>query len=109
MNVQGRLLGLSGELLREYLDDCTRMTKDNLLDIATTYIKVDDYPDFKNANLPILLVFGDDEPESTSHSAYVLQKLNKNCSVMKIKGCGHNIPYKKKSDFNIIVEAFLKM
>lgn len=107
--LQAQMLGMSKADKERFITYCKNTTKENLIAMVMQGVNIEDYNEYRDLQVPMLLLAGSKETEEIHASVKLLKKLNPEyCQVQILDKHGHDIPYNKAQQFNAILLDFLK-
>lgn len=107
--LQAQMVGMSKTDKERFITYCKNTTKENLIAMVMQGVNIEDYNEYRDLQLPMLLLAGSKENEEIHDSVKLLQKLNpEHCKIQILEKCGHDIPYNRAQQFNTILLDFLK-
>ena len=106
--LQARIVGMSLKDKERFINYCQHTTKENLIAMIQQGVNIEDYKEYRDLELPMLVLAGSKENEEMLASVKLLKKLNpQHCRVQILERHGHDIPYNKSGLLNSILVDFL--
>lgn len=100
-------VGLSKEERLEHKEYCKNVSMKSILAAIDNGILLEKYPQYSEADLPLLAICGMKETTDMRKSTRALAQKNPHCAYDMWDGAGHNIPYKFASRLNKTIEEFM--
>ena len=97
----------SHEQTQFHLDYIRKTTRENCRNFYVNRIHLDDYPEYKQIQLPMLAICGSREFSEIKSSLQEMGRRNPNCKTMVLTGLSHDFPQRKFKELNPIIEEFL--
>lgn len=106
--LQAQMVGMNQNDKERFITYCKNTTKENLIAMVKQGVNIEDYNEYRDLKIPMLVLAGSKENEEIHASVKLLQKLNPEyCKIQILEKHGHDIPYNKSQLFNTILLDFL--
>jgi pimeloyl-ACP methyl ester carboxylesterase len=92
---------------QEFIDYNSRMRRENLAAFVKGVVNINDYPQFKDVEIPMLVIAGKSETADMLKSVEYIRQINRNCINEIWENCGHNIPIKNGDRFCKTITGFI--
>lgn len=101
-------MGLDKGEREENAEFAQNVTMTTILNSIDNGIKFEDFPDYRDIDVPMLALCGIKETLEIRKSVRTLSMQNPHCAYDMWDGAAHNIPFKAASRLNKIVEEFME-
>lgn len=104
--LSGLTMGLNKDEMRDYNEFRKNVSMNSLVAAVDNGISYEDYPEYKELDIPLMALCGLNEPMEIRNSVRRLTKENPNCSYDMWDGVSKQLPIKAATRLSTIIEEF---